>query len=460
MIDILFTYQHKPREIETLCLLKLEMERRGFTTDFICTFVPNRLLSFFQKAKLTVSSAMYNTDTLWFFVYDIVGFTKKIINIQWEQVLTNYDEANPNCFHNPKEFAKEVVHLCWGEEPKKRITKGGVSFENAPITGAVHLDFLLKEFDGYFLNKKELSQLFNIDYHAEWCLFISSFTTHNMTEEEFKQLLNSFGDKAREFRQITIVSKMHILAWIETALLKYPEKLFIYRPHPDETSDESLLNMEKKYQNFKIIPNLSVKQWIKCVERIYTWYSTSAAEIETANKGFDILRPTDIPLKYDVSFYNGAKFIQSEESFLNSLKIKLQLIPLDIDLLHRYYKNDNEYPAYMRVADVLEKALTTNDLDMKNHPTRFSVNIELMKKTLRKVIKDLILKLMGKNATKLPFLANNMAHSIAYNNRLKRDLPKNFATKDEIDMICDKLRPIVNADFFSKNKSLLVNIDD
>jgi len=206
MTDILFTYQHKPREIESLCLLKLEMERRGFTTDFICTFVPNRLLSFFKKAKLTVSSAMYNTDVLWFFVYDIVGFTKKVINIQWEQVLTNYDEANPNCFHNPKEFAKEVVHLCWGEEPKKRIIKGGVSNENAPITGAVHLDFLLKEFNGYFLNKKELSQLFNIDYQVDWCLFISSFTLHNMTEEEFKQLLNSFGDDAYEFKQITFIN--------------------------------------------------------------------------------------------------------------------------------------------------------------------------------------------------------------------------------------------------------------
>jgi len=459
MIDILFTYQHKAREIETLCLLKLEMERRGFSSDFLCTFVPNRMLSFFKKAKLTVSSAMYDTDVLWFFVYDIVGFTKKNINLQWEQVLSNYDEANPNCFHNPKEFAKEAVHLCWGEEPKKRITNGGVAVENAPITGAVHLDFLLKEFNSYFLDKTELASIFNIDGQAEWCLFISSFTMHNMTEEEFGQLINCYGEEAIEMKRITMESKIHILSWIELALTKYPEKIIIYRPHPDETSDESLHQLCKKYRNFKIISDLSVKQWIKCSEQIYTWYSTAAAEIEKVNKGFDILRPIKIPLKYDVSFYKGAKFIESKESFLNSLNTTTQLTPLDFALLHRYYKNDEKYPAYMKVADILEKALTTTEFDMKAHPTVISVNFELIKKTSRKIIKDSLLRLLGADAAKLPFLKKTMENSIAYNERLKRDLPKNFATKDEIDLICNKLRPVVNADLFSKNKQKLSNID-
>lgn len=459
MTDILFTYQHKQREIETLCLLKLEMERRGFTSDFLCTFVPNRIFSFFKKAKLTVSSAMYDTDVLWFFVYDIVGFTKKIINLQWEQVLSNYDEANPNCFHNPTEFAKEVVHLCWGEEPKKRITMGGVAFENAPITGAVHLDFFLKEFNDYFLNKTELSTIYNIDSQVEWCLFISSFTMHNMNEEEFSQLISCYGEEAIELKKITIESKMHILSWIENALVEYPKKLFIYRPHPDETSDESLLQMEKIYLNFKIISDLSVKQWIKCSERIYTWYSTSAAEAEKANKGFDILRPIKIPLQYDVSFYKGAKFVESKESFLNSLHSTHQLNPLDIWLLHSYYKNDDTYPAYMRVADILEKTLTTTELDMKNYPSAFSVNFGLMKKKLRKIIKNLLFKWIGLNATKLPFLAKSMENSIAMSERLKRDLPKNFASIDEIGVICGKLRPIVNADLFSKNKLKGSNID-
>jgi len=215
----------------------------------------------------------------------------------------------------------------------------------------------------------------------------------------------------------------------------------------------------KKYRNFKIISDLSVKQWIKCSEQIYTWYSTAAAEIEKVNKGFDILRPIKIPLKYDVSFYKGAKFIESKESFLNSLNTTTQLTPLDFALLHRYYKNDEKYPAYMKVADILEKALTTTEFDMKAHPTVISVNFELIKKTSRKIIKDSLLRLLGADAAKLPFLKKTMENSIAYNERLKRDLPKNFATKDEIDLICNKLRPVVNADLFSKNKQKLSNID-
>lgn len=460
MIDILFTYQHKPREIETLCLLKLEMERRGFSVEFLCTFVPNRINSFYKKAKLTVSSAMYNNDVLWFFVYDIIGFTKKIIDLQWEQVLSNFDENNPNCFHNPKDYAKEVVHLCWGTEPQKRIVNGGVSIENAMITGAVHLDFLLKEFNSYFLSKFDLAEIYNIDYQAEWCLFISSFTMHNMTEEEFSQIVSSYGEEAIEMKRISILSKLHLLSWFEKALIEYPETIFIYRPHPDETNDESLLQMAKKHFNFKIIPDLSVKQWIKCSERIYTWYSTAATDVAIAHQGFDILRPIEIPLPYDVSIYKNAKFIIDEESFLKSFQTKLQQNPLDSDLLHRYYKNDDYYPAYMRVADILEHSLTSTDLDLKKHPTEISVNFELLKKTIRKTIKDLLLNWMGKHAIKIPFYEKSMANSIAFNERLNRDLPKNFATKYEIETICSKLRPIVNADLFSKNKPKFEQIDN
>jgi len=454
MIDILFTYQHKAREIESLCLLKLEMERRGFSSAFLCTFLPNRLLHYFKKAKLTVSSAMYDNDVLWFFVYDIIGFTKKVVNIQWEQVLSNYDESNSKCFHNPKGFAKYAIHLCWGEEPQKRIINSGVATKNAPITGPIHLDFLLKEFEPYFLKKSELANIFNLDAHTEWCLFISSFTMHNMTEEEFNQLINCYGEEAIEMKKITIESKMHVISWIESALLKYPNKLIIYRPHPDETSDECLHLLEEKYQNFRIISELSVKQWIKCSERIYTWYSTSVAEIEKMNKGFDILRPIKIPFDYDVSIYNSAMFIESENSFLDSLATQEQAIPIDRMLLHRYYKNDKEYPAYMRVADILEKALTTGDLDMKRHPYPISVNIKLAKKTVRKILKDFLITIFGENVTNSTFIKKRMKNSIAYNERLKRDLPKNFATVDEVEEICNKLRPIVNADLFSKNRPL------
>ena len=452
MSDILFTYQHKPREIEVLCLLKLELEKRGHTVDFTCTFKADRIFSFFRKTRLVVSSAMYNDDVLWFMVYDIAGFVDKVINLQWEQVLSNSDEADPSCFHNPNGYAREVLHLCWGEAPHNRIVSAGVPATKAPVIGAIHLDFLLPEFESYFLDRQNLALKFNLDSKKEWSIFISSFTMHNMTEEELNQLLEYYGDEILELKRLTILSKMHILIWIESVLTEFPDKIFIYRPHPDETTDESLKEVEKKYKNFVIIPDLSVKQWIKCSDRIYTWYSTSVAEIEKAGKGFDILRPVEIPSVYDVSIYRGAKFLTSQDGFRSSLLADHQEMPLDSTILHNYYRNNKSYPAYMQAADLIESSLLSSENNMQKHPSAASVNLGVIKKKLKEDVIDLLINLFGRHSEKLPYVGETLKYSRSFRERMKRDLHKNLATEEEIGIICSQLRPIVYADYFSKNK--------
>ena len=37
MIDLLINYEHKVREIESLCLIRNEMEKRGFSVEFTST---------------------------------------------------------------------------------------------------------------------------------------------------------------------------------------------------------------------------------------------------------------------------------------------------------------------------------------------------------------------------------------------------------------------------------------
>lgn len=442
MPDILFTYQHKAREIEGLCLLKLELERRGYTSDLFCTFGSKRTY-YRNKPKLIVSSALYDDGTLWFFAYKIVGFIKKIVNLQWEQVLSNYDELNPNCYHNPKNFAKEATHLCWGSAPQRRIINGGVKTKNAIVAGAIHMDFLLPHFESYYLSKDEVAQSFNLNSNMKWCLFISSFTTHNMTEEEFDTLVDAYGDEIIELKNVTIKTKKNILSWFEESLKLFPNYLIIYRPHPDETSDLELIKMSNKYPNFKIIPELSVKQWIKISDYIYTWYSTAAAEIAIAKKGFGILRPVYIKNDYDISIYRNASYIITKEDFLNDLKQPAQKTPIDIDILKQYYSIIEKYPSYLRIVDIIEEALTTNVFDMQIHPKKYKVEIKYLKNNAIELLKKIIVFLFGKFAYYLPFIGKSIQNSQNVKERLDRDYPKNFATEYEIESICKRLRPLV-----------------
>lgn len=452
MVDFLFVYQHKAREIETVCLLKLELERRGYSCDLLCTYIPNRLLHHYHKARVIVASALYDNDSLWFFVYDIVGYTRKVVNLQSEQVLSNQDEEDINCFHNPKGYAREAIHLCWGEASQKRIIRGGIAKSNAVLTGAVHMDYLLKQFEPYYYTRIELADIFKLDFNAKWCLFISSFTMHNMTEDELSDLIKAYGDEVLEMKKITAKTKAIVLEWLECALKADPKTVIIYRPHPDETSDGALFALAKAYKNFKIIGEYSIKQWIRISDKIFTWYSTSAAEVQRLGKCFGILRPVPIPEKYDVSFYRGAKFIENKKDFISSFLTGDLKKPLDDNLLSKYYLLDTEYPSYMKTCDILENCLHDKSKKMKNHPFFFTVMVILFKKLLAKSIRITLVKLFGKKSIKLPVIGSSIKYMIATDARLERDLSKNLASNKDLDDIYRKLMPIVISNNFYMNK--------
>jgi surface carbohydrate biosynthesis protein len=444
VIDVLFTYQHKIREIESLCLLKLELERRQITSDFCCTFSLNRMNMFYHKPRVVIASAMYDDATLSFFVYEIAGFNKKVINLQWEQVLSQFDEANPNCYHNPKGYARYVTHLCWGESSRKRIMAAGVPDTSAIVTGAIHLDFLRPEFRSYFLSKQDVSALYKLNAEKNWCVFISSFTMPNMTDEEFAYQVSSFGDEAIEMKKISALSKKEILKWYEEALASHSDIEFIYRPHPDETQDHDLYILSQRFANFHVIGDMSVKQWILICEKILTWFSTSAAEIEFADKSFRILRPVEIPIQYDVSFYRNSKMISDRNEFIKYLHEENYASPLSQEILHCYYSNEENTPTYIKIADIIEKTLRTDEYDMPNHRPVMIVEVRQFIITVKRVISNLIIIIFGKVALKFPIIGYKIQNYYFEYERMNRDLPKNIASKIEIDEICNKLRPIIN----------------
>jgi len=447
--DFLINYEHKAREIEAVCLIKAELERRGYSVEFSCTYDEDRI-RFVQRrnTKVVLTSALYNDACLYGFVYSVAGFCRKVVNLQWEQALTNQDESDPFFYQNPKGYSTEALHLCWGEEPRNRLLRAGVPNDRAIVVGPVQMDFLKPEFFDFYSTREDLARRFDLDATKDWVLFISSFTFVNMTDEEFDAEVKYMGTRLHDFRRLSILSKQEIINWLEVAIKRHPGKIFIYRPHPSENGDPTLLEMEAEHKNFRVVKDLSVKQWIKCSDKILTWYSTSACLLYTSDAADDLTRPVAIPYEWDVSVYRNARMISDINHFLQDIEKDDDSFPLSEALIHEYFQVQDTTPAYIRLCDVLERVLNSHDYDMRKHRPLILIYIHLqqIRHRLFFILKE---ALAGINYRKLfmnnRFLIKKMEKHLAVMDRLRRDRGKNQASDKELTEVFSKIQRIVNA---------------
>jgi surface carbohydrate biosynthesis protein len=448
MTDFLINYEHKARELDSICLIKLELEARGYSVELTCTYDKDRatLHPKRREAKVVITSALYNDGSLDYFVFGLAGFCKKIVNLQWEQALSNRDEENLSLFLNPKGLARNALHLCWGPATKSRLVNSGLNSRNVVTTGPIQMDTLRPEFNNLFLSKDQLAQQYNLDSKLEWVLFISSFTYITMTEEEYSGELKVLGPSINEFLELSRISKDEILSWIEEAAVKYPNKIFIYRPHPSENNDPSIAELEMKHSNFRSIGELSIKQWIKSSEKILSWYSTSAAEIYFSNKNFHVLRPVSIPFSLDLSIYRNVKVINDLEQFIAQLDADNNDFPLNKDIITQYFQVTSDRPAFKTICDLLVKVIETHEYDMPRYSIFYIFKRTFIMKFYRfAYYGKFMLSKINYNSILFwsPYLISRVEHQMAVLNRLEADRPKNQASLDELHSLEEKLRRIL-----------------
>ncbi len=376
-LDFLILYEHIGREYESISLLKLELEKRGYTAEIMQLLDRKKLKYFtYKKPKVVVASAMYDNKTMNSFVYNNVGICNKVVNLHWEQVLSEEQENSP--FFNCLESASYALHTCWGEKARDRIVKFGVPIENTVITGPIHMDFLRDEYKGYYKSKEEICKEYNLDENKQMVLYVSSFSTAYMSDEEIKSLNELAGVGFDQFR-ITSQKSMHItLDWVDKFLkTKEGENTeFIYRRHPTEWNSPILNEMAKKHKNFHLISDYSVKQWITVSDTILSWMSTAIAEIYFAKKNCHIIRPIDIEWEYDPVIYENGEFISDYEGFLKAMKEENNKFPLDEKLMLSHY-DFQKTPSYIRMVDALEKTL--NEEEVRKPFDHFTPKFSLLK---------------------------------------------------------------------------------
>ena len=220
-LDFLILYEHTVREYESDLLLKLELERRGYKVEIRQLLDPKYRRLFRQdKPEVLVASCMYDNEAINSHVYNNIGYCNKIVNLHWEQMLSDTQEEGD--WFNMNGNAKKCIQTCWGKRTAARLQAHGMEAKNTPVTGAVMMDFLRPEFEGYFLGKEELCKKFGLDPAKKLHLYISSFGYASMSDAEVAELSKMAGTDFSGFARTNRVSMAETLSWFDRYLGDHP----------------------------------------------------------------------------------------------------------------------------------------------------------------------------------------------------------------------------------------------
>ena len=379
-MKILLFYENINREYEALVLLKHELKKRGHSVRISHFNFHNWGAHFLFSAPDIIATPWlrYDENIARWGLFLRRKKSTKLVNLQWEQVYSRKGlESGLADTHGE---ALKAYHLCWGERSVARLKNSGISEKNLYINGPLQFDMCRPEYRSYFKERKELAAEFTLPADKPWGLYISSFSFATLRPEQLAEIEKVSGNY-RDFVDLSIRSRNKTLDWIENFMQQNPEKVFIYRPHPAEHSDQRISEMEKRYPNFHVISQYSVKQWILACEYIGVWISTSCSEVYALGKNCKIFRPEELSDYYDLEYMINAKTYKSEKEFSDYFAGKSceYDFPVSEALLKEYYDFSPDSSSATRTAEIFEKIAASSE-EQKFNLT--SENAVAFKKTL------------------------------------------------------------------------------
>lgn len=390
-IDFMFIYEHKVRELENLCLLKYELDKRGYKTKIV--YIEDeeacKAIKPIYYAKVVVMMACYQNSSIEWHTKNFVLF-EKIIDLQWENIIYPKDEKDKRAFKNYSGVAKEVVRVSWGEMNRRRMLDVvKMDPKKVKVIGHVGMDFLREEFDGYYQVRDKVLNEYHIDRNKKILLFISPYFSDYHTEEYLQKMCDWFGEGWRDYYiNCMLPSKRTILEWVDRLCTEREDIYFVYRPHPGEIS-ESAQSLMNKHNNFKVISDKSVKQWICISDKIYTGNSSTFVEAFFAKRMCYFLFPYPVPKGYELAILKHADKIIDWEGFKRSVYEEEGIFPVEENLINDIYAIDWNEPTYIKFADMAEEvyknsyySLTRKQLKEYRHKERVG---EWFQKKLAKI---------------------------------------------------------------------------
>lgn len=354
-VDFLLVYEHKARELVGLVLLKIELEKRGYSVEIVgCIEAANYNKTMYETDVILAPGAIdYPTFNYCFGKY--VKF-KKVINIPREQITGKRFIENKKQFLTIKDIGKFCLYCSWGDYYKKiLVDRYSCNPQNVKCVGNIELDVCRSQFDDFFMSKKQMAQNYNLDEGKQWILFISSFAFVGWTDEEVIYSTRHVDDQYIEYYENIKESFKYIIQWFEHLLDEKNDIEFIYRPHPSEEKNIYLNSFKERYPNFHVITDKTVKDWGYVCDRIYTHVSTSIVELFYLGKQVEVLRPIAVDPNYDLLIYKDVKAIQNETAFLETIMDEHPYeFPISEETIEEHIVFD-EVPTYLKIADLCEE---------------------------------------------------------------------------------------------------------
>lgn len=357
-LDFLFLYEHKVRELENLCLIKYELDKRGYRTEIRYIEDAENALAVkpFIHTKVLLVMACYNDQTLDWQTKNFVKFDK-VIDMQWENIVYPKDEGRKNAYKNYTEIGKEVVRVSWGKQNQKRMLEvAKMKPENLKVVGHVGMDFLREPLNGYYMSREELFRKYQLPANKKAVLFASPYYGDTLDEGYIRDMCGRFGEDWAEYYQFMCESQKQVLRWMEEILKKDDDICFVYRPHPGHPT-KCAQELAEKYPNFRIISTESVKQWIVACDKVYTGNSSVVVEAFFAKKMCQLLFPLPVTPGFELKLISDSDKITDFEGFQASIYASEEKFPTPEESIEEIYLIDWTEPSYMKFANMAEEVL-------------------------------------------------------------------------------------------------------
>ena len=445
-LDFLFLYEHKVRELENLCLIKYELDKRGYRTEirYIEDAVNALAVKPFIHTKVLLVMACYNNQTLDWQTKNFVKFDK-VIDMQWENIVYPKDEDRKDAYKNYTEIGKDVVRVSWGKQNQKRMLDVvKMPPEKLKLTGHVGMDFLRQSLSRYYMSRQELFEKYDIPMDKKVVLFASPYYGDSLDEAYIRDMCMRFGDDWADYYTFMCESQKQVLAWMEEILKTDDEICFIYRPHPGHPT-KCAQELAEKYSNFKIISGESVKQWIVTCDKVYTGNSSVVVEAFFAKKMCQLLFPLPVTEGFELKLISDSDKITDFEEFQASLYATEEKFPTPEESIEEIYLIDWEEPSYIKFANMAEEVLRNDSYKLSREqlkgykPTYTGVTglIKLLSKC--DILYRPYLKLLENNNLKCGFWERQRRiRNTAY--QIEQEHSQELTSEKEINTIIDHIK--------------------
>lgn len=411
-LDFLFIYEHKVRELENLCLMKYELDRRGYKTEIIYINDAENALSpkILYKTKVLCMMACYHNKTLRWHVKDFIEF-EKIIDLQWENIVYPKDEHRVGAYKNYRGIGKDVVRVSWGKQNETRLLETAqMDPEKVKVIGHVGMDFLRYPLSRYYISRKELFDKYGIEQGKKVILFASPYYGDNLSQQYIDDMCNRFGDNWVDYYHFMCESQKIVLKWFEQLCTENKDTIIIFRPHPGHPSLMADA-MAEKYENFKVIGLESVKQWIVSCDKVFTGNSSVVVEAFFAKKDCQLLFPLETTDGFELKLIEDSTKIRTYSEFEKAVGENNNPFPTPRESIEEIYLVDWKEPSYIKFANMAEEVLNSNYYCLSKKQLTDFKEYSIWTKIIKKICKvdfvyNVYLKLLNSEKIHSRFIEN------------------------------------------------------